>query len=57
MINNGPKHEMYLEKDQTIAVKLNTLSYGKVAVGMRSLNGGTVEYELNGQPREVASAE
>lgn len=56
MINNGPKHEMYLAKDQTIAVKLNTLSYGKVAVGMRSLNGGTVEYELNGQPREVASA-
>lgn len=55
MINNGPKHEIYLQKGQTIAVGLNTASYEKVAVGMRSLNGGTVQFEQNGEPAEISS--
>ena len=55
MINNGPKHEIYLQKGQTIAVGLNTASYEKVAVGMRSLNGGTVQFEQNGEPAEINS--
>lgn len=55
MINNGPKNEIYLEKGQTIAMKLNTSSYGKVAVGMRSLNGGTVSYAINNQEGSVSS--
>ena len=56
MINNGPKNEIYLESGQTIAMKLNTLSYDKVVVGMRSLNGGTVSYQINNQPESTLSS-
>lgn len=55
MINNGPKNEIYLEPNQTIAMKLTASSYDKVAVGMRSLNGGAVSYEINNQSGSVSS--
>mgnify|MGYP005789219733 CR=1 FL=1 len=49
MINNGPKNEIYLEPNRTIAMSLTASSYDKVAVGMRSLNGGAVSYQINNQ--------
>lgn len=56
MINNGPKNEIYLESGQTIAMKLTASAYDKVAVGMRSLNGGAVSYQINDQPRSTLSS-
>lgn len=56
MINNGPKNEIYLESGQTIAMKLTASTYDKVAVGMRSLNGATVSYQINDQPRSTLSS-
>ena len=56
MINDGPKNEIYLEPGQTLAVRLTASDYGKVAVGMRSLNGGTVNYRLNGTDGSVSSS-
>lgn len=56
MINNGPKNEIYLKSGQTIAMKLTASAYDKVAVGMRSLNGGTVSYQINDQPRSTLSS-
>lgn len=55
MINNGPKNEIYLKSGQTIAMRLTASAYDKVAVGMRSLNGGTVSYEINNQQGSVSS--
>lgn len=55
MINNGPKNEIYLESGQTIAMRLTASAYGKVAVGMRSLNGGAVSYQINNQSGSVSS--
>lgn len=56
MINNGPKNEIYLESGQTIAMKLTASAYDKVAVGMRSLNGATVSYQINNQPESTLSS-
>ena len=56
MINNGPKNEIYLSNGQTIALKLKDgVNYSKVAVGLRSLNGGTVDYSVNGSTTSVFS--
>lgn len=56
MINNGPKNEIYLKSGQTIAMRLTASAYDKVAVGMRSLNGGTVSYQINDQPESTLSS-
>ena len=56
MINDGPKNEIYLEPGQTLAVRLTASDYGKVAVGMRSLNGGIVNYQLNGTDGSISSS-
>lgn len=56
MINNGPKNEIYLKSGQTIAMRLTASAYDKVAVGMRSLNGGTVSYQINNQPESTLSS-
>lgn len=56
MINNGPKNEIYLESGQTIAMRLTSSAYDKVAVGMRSLNGGAVSYQINDQPESTLSS-
>lgn len=48
MVNNGPKNEIYLESGQAIAMKING-SAAKVALGMRSLNGGQISCEINGK--------
>ena len=56
MIDNGPKNEIYLSNGQTIALKLKDgLTYSKVAVGLRSLNGGTVGYSVNESSASVSS--
>ncbi len=56
MINNGPKNEIYLTNGQTIALKLKDgVNYSKVAVGLRSLNGGTVDYSVNESSASVSS--
>ncbi|HJA32880.1 MAG TPA: exo-alpha-sialidase [Candidatus Mediterraneibacter merdigallinarum] len=56
MINNGPKNEIYLKSGQTIAMRLTASAYDKVAVGMRSLNSGTVSYQINDQPESTLSS-
>lgn len=56
MINDGPKNEIYLKPNQTIAMRLMASSCDKVAVGMRSLNGGTVSYQINNQPESTLSS-
>lgn len=48
MINDGPKNEIYLKPNQTIAMKIDGQA-SKVAIGMRSLNGGTISYKINNQ--------
>lgn len=57
MINNGPKHEIYLKKHETLVLNLKG-NAAKVAVGMRSLNGGEISYMINGKTPEsqVASS-
>lgn len=47
MINNGPKFELYLKPKQAIALSVNGQA-AKVAIGMRSLNGGAISYKING---------
>lgn len=37
-------------------MKLTASAYDKVAVGMRSLNGGTVSYQINDQPESTLSS-
>ena len=56
MINDGPKNEIYLKPNQTIAMRLMASSCDKVAVGMRSLNGGAVSYQINNQPESTLSS-
>ena len=56
MINDGPKNEIYLKPNQTIAMRLMASSRDKVAVGMRSLNGGAVSYQINNQPESTLSS-
>ena len=56
MINDGPKNEIYLKPNQTIAMRLMASSCDKVAVGMRSLNGGTGSYQINNQPESTLSS-
>lgn len=48
MVNNGPKFELYLKPDQAIALSVNGQAE-KVAIGMRSLNGGAISYKINGK--------
>lgn len=47
MVNNGPKFELYLKPKQAIALSVNGQAE-KVAIGMRSLNGGAISYKING---------
>lgn len=54
MVNKGPKNEMYLTKGQAVAMKI-TGNASKVAVGMRSLNGGEVQYKVNEQSKTLNS--
>lgn len=50
MVNNGPKFELYLKPKQAIALSVNGQAE-KVAIGMRSLNGGAISYKINGNAK------
>lgn len=49
LVNIGPKNEIYLKPNQTVVMQL-TGTYASVQVGMRSLTGDTVKYQINSEP-------
>lgn len=55
MVNNGPKFELYLKPEQAIALSVKGET-AKVAIGMRSLNGGAISYKINGKPNNVVTS-
>lgn len=54
MVNNGPKNEIYLQKGQTLALKVDG-NAAKTALGIRSLNGGDISYKINGTEGNLTS--
>lgn len=46
LVNIGPKNEIYLEPGQAVVMEL-TGTYASVQVGMRSLTGAAVTYQIN----------
>lgn len=49
LVNIGPKNEIYLEPGQAVVMQF-TKTYASVQVGMRSLTGDTVKYQINSEP-------
>lgn len=49
LVNIGPKNEIYLQPGQAVVMEL-TGTYASVQVGMRSLTGETVKYQINSEP-------
>ena len=49
LVNIGPKNEIYLKQGEAVVMQL-TGSYASVQVGMRSLTGDTVKYQINSEP-------
>lgn len=49
LVNIGPKNEIYLQPGQAVVMEL-TGNYASVQVGMRSLTGETVKYQINSEP-------
>lgn len=49
LLNIGPKNEIYLQQGQAVVMEL-TGNYASVQVGMRSLTGETVKYQINSEP-------
>ena len=49
LVNIGPKNEIYLQQGQAVVMEL-TGNYASVQVGMRSLTGETVKYQINSEP-------
>lgn len=48
LVNIGPKNEIYLKNGQAVVMEL-TGNYASVQVGMRSLTGETVKYQINSE--------
>lgn len=46
LLNIGPKNEIYLQPGQAVVMQLNG-NYASVQVGMRSLTGAAVTYQIN----------
>lgn len=46
LVNIGPKNEIYLEPGQAVVMQF-TKTYASVQVGMRSLTGAAVTYQIN----------
>lgn len=46
LLNIGPKNEIYLQQGQAVVMEL-TGNYASVQVGMRSLTGAAVTYQIN----------
>lgn len=49
LLNIGPKNEIYLKNGQAAVMQIPT-TYTTVQVGMRSLTGETVKYQINSEP-------
>lgn len=49
LVNIGPKNEIYLKNGQAVVMQIPT-TYTTVQVGMRSLTGDTVKYQINSEP-------
>lgn len=49
LLNIGPKNEIYLKNGQAVEMQIPT-TYTTVQVGMRSLTGETVKYQINSEP-------
>lgn len=49
LVNIGPKNEIYLKNGQAVVMTVPT-TYTTVQVGMRSLTGDTVKYQINSEP-------
>lgn len=49
LLNIGPKNEIYLQPNQAVVMSFDQL-FGSVQVGMRSLTGETVKYQINSEP-------
>ena len=49
LVNIGPKNEIYLKNGQAVVMQIPT-TYTTVQVGMRSLTGETVKYQINSEP-------
>lgn len=48
LLNIGPKNEIYLKNGQAVVMQIPT-TYTTVQVGMRSLTGETVKYQINSE--------
>lgn len=49
LVNIGPKNEIYLNQGEAVVMTVPT-TYTTVQVGMRSLTGDTVKYQINSEP-------
>ena len=49
LVNIGPKNEIYLNPGEAVVMTVPT-TYTTVQVGMRSLTGETVKYQINSEP-------
>lgn len=49
LVNIGPKNEIYLKNGQAVVMTVPT-TYTTGQVGMRSLTGDTVKYQINSEP-------
>lgn len=49
LLNIGPKNEIYLNPGEAVVMTVPT-TYTTVQVGMRSLTGETVKYQINSEP-------
>ena len=52
LLNIGPKNEIYLQPNQAVVMSFDQL-FGSVQVGMRSLTGDAVTYQINSEPAKI----
>lgn len=55
LVNIGPKNEIYLEPGQAVVMEL-TGTYASVQVGMRSLTGAAVTYQVNSETAKTMNS-
>lgn len=55
LVNIGPKNEIYLEPGQAVVMQF-TKTYASVQVGMRSLTGAAVTYQINSETAKTMNS-
>lgn len=55
LVNIGPKNEIYLQQGQAVVMGL-TGNYASVQVGMRSLTGAAVTYQINSETAKTMNS-